>query len=590
MKEENNHREEKVDREDEDLNNPHRRELGFSEIYRKRYEEKIRKSREEERLKSLRGRKIEKPEINIDKPTIKKKKPVDEQKVLEEVESKLEEGWEYLAEPKHIRVLKIIAILIPLIILGYLFYANFLVSQDFNYVYDIGSIEDAKTPYLSPVARVSEIENGSGDMTDNSSGDYGSENYRNIIANLVYFNINIPRNSEEISIQTRFKDNFPNNSVMSLGAQDRAEWHYLYKPAFYSSLSNLGSLYQLGNVYLLNEELNLGSVEEIMNTSGIVIASDLDLKPQPNKIEGWEGETVIDTTLRGGHVFYIYISGNLSLDVKKQDLNWYNNSDELNISLYDLDENLIVSASIPDDGITDVKSKQKATIQSGSLEAGDLSEGVYKIVFTDFDGLIREIKINTKKIITPSVFLADSSVYLLEDKKSKVYTKVIKNSELKFLTYHSAGIQNITYNKIFNLYQEDAPLYLNLTPGEYSFEIPKNDLILSYPGYFSFSKDGYFEPFKQRVIKPEYSLEWLKNNADYFVSDYQNPMEDDEWLISETEFNIEKDNLFVNNNQLSMVFNVPHVSQEANQNYTIPIDWIKVKVHKPGLFEKWGEQ
>ncbi|MBU3912554.1 MAG: hypothetical protein KKE50_00530 [Nanoarchaeota archaeon] len=543
----------------EEMNNPHRKKLWYSERYRAKYNEQFSKPKQT--------------------PQVKQPVSSNSENIIERVEEELKKDahntWEFIIEPKHIRILKILAILIPIMILGYLFYANFLISRDFNYFYDIGSLEDAKKPYLTPLARVSEIENSE---------------YRNMLLSLVYFNVPIPRNSETILIQTRFKDNFPNKSVLSLGAKDKEEWHYIYNPIFYSSLSNLGELYKLGNVYLINENLELLPIENLLEMDNISIATDMQLKPQPNKIENWQGETLINTTLRGGHTFYIYISGNLSLDVKKQDINWYNNSDELNIYLYGLDENLIANTTIPDDGITEVKNKDKAIIQPGTLKAENLPEGVYKLVFTDFDGLIREIKINTKKIITPSLFLADSSVYLLEDKKSEIYTNAIKDSELKLLTYHSSGIQDLTFdNKTFNFYQEDVPLYLNLTKGEYTIKVPKNDIILSYPGYFSFSEASYFEPFKQRIIKPEYSLEWLKNNADYFVSNYQAPIEDNSWLVSETSFNIKQNRLFVKDNQLSLLFNIPHLSQEANQNYTIPIGWINITVHKPGLFEKWNK-
>ena len=538
----------------EDINDPHRRKLWYSENYRKRYEEKYGNKE-----------KIKQPEQN---------------KIISEIEKEAvkveKEIVNYIEEPKHIRILKILAILIPIIIILYLVYANFIVNKDFNYFYDIGSLSDSKTPYLTPISRVSDIQND-------------SISYRNLTSGLVYFTVNLPRGSESLSIESRFKDTFPNNSAISLGAKDKAEWHYIYKPIFYSSLSNLYNLYKIDNIYLLNEELDLLPVEELLNQEGIVIASDSEISPIPNKIEDWQGNTIINTSLRGGHTFYIYISGNLNLSVKKQDINWYNNSDELNIYLYDSDENLIANTTIPDDGITDIKSKQTAEIQQGNLQASNLKEGVYKLVFTDFDGLIREIKINTKRIVATSVFLADSQVYHIETKKSKVYTELIKDSEIKFLTYHQEGIQNLTYDNLtFNFYQEDSPLYLSLKKGNHTFEIPKNDLIVSYPGYLSFSKESYFEPFKQRIIKPEYSLEWLRNNADYFISDYNSPTEDNNWQISQTEFNIKEDNLFTSNNQISMLFNIPHLSQEGNLNYTIPIDWINITVHKPGLFEKWS--
>jgi hypothetical protein len=566
MEEENKEKEKPQEKEikPEEMKDLDRKKLGYSENYRKKYNEKYRKKETPINQSS---------ELNNTITEIEKI----EEAAEKEVKKDAGEIIAYAIEPKHIKIIKILAILAVLGIISYLLYANFIAGKDFNYFYDIGSLEDANKPYLTPIARVSDI------LSEN----------REITGGLVYFDIPVPRGSETITIQSKFNNNFPNKSVMSLGAKDKEEWHYTYKPLYYSSLSELDDLYKIGNIYLLNENLELPPIDRLMQMENISIATNLLLNPVQNKIENYSGETIINTSLRGGHVFYIYTSGNLSLNVKKQDINWYNGTDDLEIYLYGLDETLIANITIPDDGIAGIKSKQTAIIQEGKLEAQNLPEGAYKIVFTDFDGLIREIKINTKKIIAEKVYLADSSAYLLENKKSEIYLETQKNSQLTLLTYHAAGIQNITYlteNKtsIFNFYQEDAPLYLNLTAGQYALALPKNDIILNYPGYFSFSKENYFEPFKQKIIKPEYSIEWLKNNADYFITDYNTPAQNNNWLVSETQFSIKQDNLFIKDNKLSLVFNIPHLSQEENLNCTIPIDWINITVHKPGLLEKWG--
>src|SRR3989344_9468540 len=59
--------------------------------------------------------------------------------IIEEVKEIEQDALKYIKEPKHI---KIISLLIPILIIAYLIYANFLVSQDFNYYYDIGSESD----------------------------------------------------------------------------------------------------------------------------------------------------------------------------------------------------------------------------------------------------------------------------------------------------------------------------------------------------------------------------------------------------------------------------------------------------------------
>lgn len=483
-----------------------------------------------------------------------------------------------IAEPTYLKISNIIILLVPLIILSYLVYLNFFASQEFNYFYDIGSEKDN---YLSPEQRIS------GKIQENIS-------YRNLTGSLVYFNVPVPRGSETIKIQARFKDNFPVDSLMRLGGKDQEVWHYDYNTLYNPSLNNLSEFKNKDNVYLINPNLYLVNYEDLKYEREVVVALDKTYMPIPNIIPDYEKkETIINNSLRGGHVFYVYASGDLSAEIKKQDINWYEDADNLEISLYDMDNNLISNLTIPDDEIATLN-KNLAMIQTGVLEAYSLQEGVYKLEFSSFDGLIREIKINTNKIVSDKLFLADNPIYNTDAKFSKIYTNLNRDTQIKFTTYHPAGIQNITYiqdsksNKTFLFDKEDITLYLNLTKGKYEFIIPKNDILVSYPGYFAFSKENYFEPFRQRVISIPRDINWIKENVDYLVTGYKQPVRDRDWLIAETEFNINENKLFVKDNKLSFVYSTPHLGVDDYLNYTIPIDWINITVQKSGMFGRWG--
>lgn len=493
-------------------------------------------------------------------------------KNVKNLENFKEETHVPIKEPKHIKMSKLLVLLIPLIIIGYLIFSNFVVAQEFEYFYDIGGNEEN---YLTPNTRVSEIV-------------IQDPDYRNINNNLVYFDVPIARGSESIKIQVRFKDNFPKDWTMSLGAKDEQVWHYTYNSIFNPAFENLDEFDKIGNVYLINPDLLLISYEELKYEEGIAIATNDQYTPLTNIISGYKDKlTVIDTTLRGKHVFYIYARGDLRVEVKKQDINWYEGSDELEIGLYDLNNILIANATIEDDGIIEVD-KSIPEIQNGILQVKDLDEGIYRLEFSDFDGLIREIKINTNKIVSQRLFLADNELYNVETKQSKLYFESSRSGQIRLMTYHSAGIQDIVFreNEIFEFYQQDEPLYMDVSSGEYELTFPENDIIVSGPGYFAFSEENYFEPFAQKVVKLQNDIEWIKNNVDYLVTGYVEPTEDNGWLISQTEFDLRDSNLFVKDNKLSFVFNIPHLSQEAYQDHTIPIDWIKITVYKPGVFEK----
>ena len=66
------------------------------------------------------------------------KKPAEKKIVeIESEEKPSEKRAEHLKEPKHIKKAKLVFLLIPLLILGYLVYANFIANQEFYYFYDI---------------------------------------------------------------------------------------------------------------------------------------------------------------------------------------------------------------------------------------------------------------------------------------------------------------------------------------------------------------------------------------------------------------------------------------------------------------------
>ena len=410
----------------------------------------------------------------------------------------------------------------------------------------------------------------------------------NLEGNLVYFDVPIARGSERVVVSSKFRELGVDDIRISLGARNKEEWSYDYNLLYDSSLDLL-EYEKVGNVYAVNENTLVRDYDGLKELEGIVIATNKDFDAVSNSVDDYEiSESVIDVSLRGGHTFYLYVEGNLNLEVDKQDINWYDGSDELVIEFYDINRSLISQGRIEDDGITGVD-KSKAPVQKGKFVFENLEEGVYRLEFGNFDGLIRKIKVNTNKIVADSLFLADNPIYRLDEKESRVYFESDRISQLRMNTYHFAGIQKVLYNfngssEMFDFYKEDEPLYLSLEKGEYEFMFEKNDIIISGPFYFAFSKDNYFEPFKQKVVSINKDPEWLENNVDYLIIDYETPRVEEGWIYSETEFNL--DELYVNKDgKLSFVYNAPHLGRNETSEYAVPLDWINITVYKSGVFK-----
>lgn len=487
-------------------------------------------------------------------------------------------------------ILKVLIILIPLIFLEYILYSNFLMTQNVENFYDIGSEKDN---YLSPVGRISDK------MTELGV------NYRNITNNLVYFDIPIPEHSETVNVSVKFKDNFPENSEFSLGAKDQEDWHYTYNILYRPTIEKLMEKYPYEKqddlmLFKLNEKAGNYSIHDFYtNPPSVNLATDQNIIIPDFKIPDYQPrEFEIKTALRGSQIFYIYIKGNFELEVEKADLNWYEEDekgeDTLTMNLYDLNKTLIASETIKDDGEEEKNpDKDNLDTQSKKLSVSNLKEGVYKLELkNNGDMLITNIKLNQDKIIlSQPYFPAQSEAYFNDfEEKSKVYFKAIEPITLTAQTDHDyAADQTLKINNFeLEIKKKSKEYSINLPAydGFYELTSKKNDVRIKGPEFFSFSQDSWFDPFKGKNIELKQDIDYLEKNADYVLTRY-NPVKDlgDGWKLAETSFEIS--DLYIKANNLNLLFNAPHLAEnkpETNKLY-IAIDWINATVHKPALLK-----
>jgi len=86
----------------------------------------------------------------------------------------------------------------------------------------------------------------------------------------------------------------------------------------------------------------------------------------------------------------------------------------------------------------------------------------------------------------------------------------------------------------------------------------------------------YFEPFEYRVFGLEDA-----QYADYILTDYEAPVEDNGWLVGTAEFDVR--DLYIKDKKLSITLNARHLSDPLYENYTIPIDWVNVSIKRKGI-------
>jgi len=294
---------------------------------------------------------------------------------------------------------------------------------------------------------------------------------------------------------------------------------------FYESLE---TLYLTGKddryrIYSLNNNIKM-PVSSFLNSppDGSIIAAGIpagiNVKPG---VTYKESNSIIDE-LRGDHTFYIYTRGDLSLAVTKQDLNWYNGPDALEIKLYSMANTLIKSITIPDDDNTG-NNKNRGHLQNGILK-NTLAEGTYKVTMTGgSDLLVRNVEINGGNMVVQNPFLA--GILYTNPTEFRLYTKAVKGDRLNFSTYHREGRQivNITsssFKQSLNISAVNTQFSIDLPPSSelYQIEVPKGDLIINANGYFSFSTDSYFSTSSAKILPLQNSMGWLnKNKVDYVI-------------------------------------------------------------------------
>jgi len=470
--------------------------------------------------------------------------------------------------------------LIPIVLILYVIYANakpFGGSAEFTN--NVGG-EDTTGEFrlTGPMDRISEKK------IDNS--EYGRTgkivDYRELKSSLVYFEYSGKMSDRaKIGVEARFKDNFPFGGIFKIGAKNGEnfsfEWKEVYNPVF-EKLNDKGKAAEFGNVRIYGpkgKEGNYSSVEEWIfeNVPAGSKIGTYKYKVSPY-LQGTvgAGSTKINTTLRGGHTLYTYAeNGKLTISVEKQDMNWYNGTDDLGIFVYSMDGKLAGNKTIWDDGVINASGKA-GKIQKATLALTGLKKEPYRIELkAGSDLYIKGIEIDQKKVVfKDQVFIIDPA---------RVYTT---GGRVDVQTYHKEGLQNVSIgNKSVRV--NETGKWFGLDAGEGEIGVPKGDMIIKTDGYLSFTKEAYFLP--QR-----YTVEELKdfNGTGYIVANvdfgnYSFARKDGEWRVASAEWDAA--DLWIKDNKLQIVASPSHLGDKKYENYTIPLDYLKITIREPA---KWN--
>lgn len=482
-------------------------------------------------------------------------------------------------------------IAIPIIIAIYLINVNLLpFGSTANYSIDVGASDLQGLARLTgPMDRFSEPKEIDGITFRELQNRWG------------YFRLNSPylKNKGKVTVKVIFMDKFPEGESFRLGAKNNESGNSTMKDIYVPFFENLKQYphVEMDNksVYLINNADKISDLDEIPEGSVIASNTFLYLNSNVKVVENTGGKNLsTDVALRGGHTFYTYVdNGELKLNISKQDLNWNEGNDELEVMIYSYKNQLIGKGTIPDDGDQN-KSMVVGEIQKADFSFSNLQNGIYRINLAGgWDLLIRKIKIDKKKLVADrTIFLAGNDSAYINDNNAfpvEIYFKNPGKSIMEFRTNKNSGLQNITIKNgntnIVNINEIQKEFNLSLeASGKFKSLISeKGDIIIDSINYFSFTRDSYFSPMKFKIVNIKNDLAWIEDNVDYVVLDYKFP-EGDTWKSNNASWDL--DDLYIKNNTLIFNLNAPHLGTEEFGNYTIPVDRIDIEVKVPPIWER----
>lgn len=474
---------------------------------------------------------------------------------------------------KNYKYIKTILILIPILILCYLFNKQFPLNGKLEIVYDFKK-PNAFIGNLNPNGRLSNIRKED------------DKYYQTIIIDPVYFDLELPANYQKATIQVNYQSK--TEPVIELGALAAKDiWNFQIQPiqnSIIDDLENKWNTIKEGETVLLQKEKKYDSIDSFLKDlpplDEIAIFNynlpyEYTIYDYQKSDEYWE----INQSLKGQHSFYAYLGDgeDMGFTFLLEDLNEHNGKDEGKIEVYRGSE-LIDKQTVSDDGITD-ESKQKTDLGEWNINLTDTKPGLYKInlLLTD-DILINKIKTKQKLV----AFVNKINFYNPENTNNAV--NVFSDSTLlKAATNYTSGLRKLKIGEeemeIKDLNVEYKKEIQNAKDG-YNIEIPSANLLVSGDGLFSFGAEHFFNP-QIKILNKESAL----GGTNYIIANYHSPQSVGGWIVGEATFDLA--GIYKENNKIKIMISAPNLNRNKGE---VKISKIKAILETRPFFTKVRER
>jgi len=456
--------------------------------------------------------------------------------------------------------IRIILWLILAIIIGWFGYMKIVPTGAISYTYDF-SEPNYFIGKLTPAERVET-----------------NKTEAKIKGDPIYFSLKTPRRFEQAKVAIKFKNaaDFP---IMEIGLlNNKDSWNYDLKPLQNKIIDQLFLVWPVtsgeNGIKLIEREKKYNTVEQFL--SNLPARDEIALynysiknnfllaKYQPSL-----KDNLIDYKFLGSYQFYTYIKQEeLNYIFNFADLNVNSDDDPVEIKVYSKD-GAIYSVYVADGKING--NERRAVIK-----IADLPEGVYRF------SVIANNDIVTESIISKqSRFVIINKIWLAEGNKENI--SLFTDSRLvRAQTINPASLGKIKIG--------DAAINLNETYKQFSakisnrvskVELPKNDIIISGDGVFSFAENDLFNPGFKNV---DGNLDINGEKINYILTNYQAPVNSGGWQTAAIEFDLTK--AYQENGKYQFLISIPSLNAEESAQGEIIIKEIKVDLFGTTLRQK----
>ena len=446
--------------------------------------------------------------------------------------------------------IRIILWLILAVILGWFGYMKIVPGGKISYTYDfrrpnyfIGKLTPAQRVKINKTA--AEIKGGP-----------------------VYFSLKTPRRFERAKVSVKFKNttDFP---VMEIGLLNNKEaWNYDLKPLENKIIDQLFLAWPAvrgeNGIRLIERKKKYNTVEQFLGNLPSVDEIALYNYNLKNNFllanyESSRQDNLLDYKFRGSYQFYTYI--------KQEELNYV--FDFIDLSINSANNPIAIKVYSAD---REIYSADAAAKNAGSderqvvIKLADLPEAVYRF------SVIANNETITKSITTKqSQFILINKVWLAAGNKANL-TLFTNSRIVNAQTVNPASLGKIKIGEVFlDINETYKQLSVKTLNQPAKVELPKDDIIISGDGVFSFMEHGWFDP---RFKNADGQLNINEEKINYVLTNYQTPVNFDDWQTAAAEFDLTK--AYQEQGKYQFLISIPAFKTEEPAQGEIIIKEIKI--------------